>query len=197
MIDTLRFWVAWLTLASLPAAVLYWYLLHPFVTFWRRVGKPITFTTLSLLFAANVAIAWWWRDALLATGSRPGVAAVVVGAAFYVAAIGIERTVRRHLKFSVLAGSPELDPDGGGGQLLDQGIYARLRHPRYVSIALAMIGVALLVNYRAVWIQTALLMPALYVLVLLEERELHRRFGERYADYARRVPRFLPRGRSA
>lgn len=194
-LDTVRYWFAWLTVASLPAAVVYWYTLHPLVGFWRRVGKFATYTVLSLLFVANLAIAWWWRSPLMDAGDRPVLAFVVIGAVLYVAAGALERVVRRQLKFSVLAGSPELDPDGSGGHLLDQGIYARMRHPRYVSLTLGMLGVALLVNYRTVWILAVLLLPALFLVVLLEERELRGRFGERYAEYARRVPRFVPRRR--
>lgn len=193
MIDALRYGLAWLAVASLPAAVGYWYVLHPFVDFWRRVGKAGTFSALALLFALNVGAAWWWRDALLPPSARPPLPFVIVGAILYLAAAGLQTLIRRQLNLSVLAGSPELDADGAGGKLLDQGLYAHMRHPRYVTVMLGMLGAAFLVDYPAVWWLVALLGPGLYGVVLLEERELRRRFGARYVEYARRVPRFVPR----
>ena len=38
-----------------------------------------------------------------------------------------------------------------------------------------------------------LCVPTLYLIVLLEERELRDRFGEEYEAYCRRVPRFVPK----
>lgn len=194
-LEALRYWFAWLGLGSLPAAVLYWYLVHPFIGFWRRVGKAGTFTAMALLFVVNLAVAWRWRDALLGEAPPPSPAFVAIGAVLYLAAAVLQMVVRRQLKVSILAGVPELDPDGNGGELLDQGVYARVRHPRYVTIVVGMLGMAFLVDYPSVWIVWLLLVPALYGIVVMEERELRQRFGARYAEYAARVPRFLPRRR--
>jgi protein-S-isoprenylcysteine O-methyltransferase Ste14 len=35
--------------------------------------------------------------------------------------------------------------------------------------------------------------PALFLVVILEERELRQRFGDAHVEYCRRVPRFVPR----
>ena len=54
-------------------------------------------------------------------------------------------------------------------------------------------GSALIANYLALYLIVALWLPGIYVIVLIEEKELRDRFGAAYDDYCRRVPRFIPR----
>ena len=82
------------------------------------------------------------------------------------------------------------------GVLLKDGIYAKIRHPRYLEIVLGMIGWSLVINYSGIYWITAVSLAALYPVILLEERELVRRFGRAYEDYMTRVPRFVPRVRT-
>jgi protein-S-isoprenylcysteine O-methyltransferase Ste14 len=77
--------------------------------------------------------------------------------------------------------------------LLTDGIYARMRHPRYVEVVLGTLVYCLIANYVGAYIVLGASVPVLYVVALLEERELRRRFGAAYEAYARRVPRFVPR----
>ena len=53
--------------------------------------------------------------------------------------------------------------------------------------------IAMLANYLATWILAAACVPVLYLVTLVEERELVERFGEDYRAYRRRVPRLIPR----
>ena len=73
------------------------------------------------------------------------------------------------------------------------GPYARLRHPQYAAFIIIMIG--FLVQWPT--IPTLIMFPVLVVvysrLARREEREAFERFGELYAQYARNVPRFIPR----
>ncbi len=75
------------------------------------------------------------------------------------------------------------------------GPYARLRHPQYVGF------VAILFGFLLQWptILTLAMFPVLvwmYVrLAIAEEREAERQFGDEWARYATRTPRFLPRSR--
>ena len=91
-----------------------------------------------------------------------------------------------------LIGVPELTA-GESGELLTTGIYARIRHPRYVQLLLALSAYALFANYSGAYIMAALFWAQIYVVVLLEEAELRDRFGEAYVSYAARTPRFVPR----
>lgn len=78
-------------------------------------------------------------------------------------------------------------------QLTTAGPYAYTRNPLYLGSVILAIGFA--VAARSVWIVLILLVlfAAVYVPVIRAEEEyLNSRFPE-FADYARRVPRFLPR----
>ena len=88
--------------------------------------------------------------------------------------------------------------------LITRGPYALVRHPQFLSaIGITFFSVRLynptgfaafgragyLHSLDANW---ALLTLALWVLAILEDRELAKHFGEEYEEYARRVPRVLP-----
>ncbi len=192
--ETARYVFAFLTVGSVPFAVSYWYAIHPFVGFWRRRGPVLTYVAMATLLAINLGAAWVYRGPLFAVSYPTGPLHWGVAAALYLTALVIELQCRRHLKFATLAGLPELSPpDDGPGELLQEGIYARVRHPRYISVGFGVLAAAVFCNYLSLWIITILLFPALFGIVLFEERELVDRFGSAYIDYARRVPRFFPR----
>jgi protein-S-isoprenylcysteine O-methyltransferase Ste14 len=113
---------------------------------------------------------------------------------FYGLSVWVEIRCRKHLKTKILLGSPELDPSGHGGRLITEGIYGKIRHPRYVAVSLGTVAVSFFCNYLAVYIIVVLLIPALYLVVVLEEKELRDRFGDEYVQYCEQVPRrFIPR----
>lgn len=194
--DRVRYILAVIGLVSLPPAVLYWFVLHPFVGVWRRLGKRATYAMLFVLFVACGYAVWLVRDPLLAVDYGTNLWLWAPGIAFYLGAIRIQTRIRRQLTFKVLAGSPELDPDGKGGALLDTGLYARVRHPRYLAVTLGQIAWAFFTNYLVMYIFIPILALALVAIAWFEERELEERFGQPYAEYRRRVPMIIPRFRT-
>ena len=80
-----------------------------------------------------------------------------------------------------------------GDELVTEGIYSRIRHPQYVGIFLITGG--LLVQWPTIVtvITWPLLMAAYYRLAFREEAALEAKFGERFFEYRRRVPAFIPR----
>lgn len=67
-------------------------------------------------------------------------------------------------------------------------MFAWTRNPLY----LVLWTMVLITNYLGVWVLTLVTFPALFLVVLLEEKELRQRFGQQYFDHCKRVPRFLP-----
>ncbi|MDT8376756.1 MAG: isoprenylcysteine carboxylmethyltransferase family protein [Mariprofundaceae bacterium] len=79
------------------------------------------------------------------------------------------------------------------GRVASTGIYARIRHPQYLGFIIIMTG------FMLQWptLPTLVMYPILvwmYVrLAKREEKESLRLFGDAYAQYAEKVPRFIPR----
>jgi protein-S-isoprenylcysteine O-methyltransferase Ste14 len=195
-VENVRYVVAVLLVTSLPPALLYWFIVHPFVGFWRRVGAKWTFIFLGVFLIGSMTALYPVRGFLLGRDLGTRLPAILAGLPLIVASFVISRKRRKHLSFRTLAGVPEVAPQGQGPGLLQEGIYGRIRHPRYVEFTLGCIGWALFCNYTGLYVVTALTIVALYVIVLIEEKELRQRFGQAYVDYSARVPRFVPRPRS-
>lgn len=77
-------------------------------------------------------------------------------------------------------------------ELVQRGVYSRVRHPLYTSVMLVSLGWALIWQSVAALGAALLLIPFFHAKARREERWLHEKFSG-YADYARRVPRFIPR----
>lgn len=191
--NELRYVLALATLMFVPGSVLFWFSLHPFVRFWRRMGARPALAVHYLLIAAIGALVYWQRRRLLAVEFGTNWYLAAIGMALLFAGAILKRQFGVHLRFRILTGLPELDPERYPSRLLTEGIYSRIRHPRYVQYVIVVLGYALISNYLAVYMLTALLIPALALVIRWEERELRQRFGQQYEDYCARVPRFIPR----
>lgn len=191
--DTFRYWLMVLIWVSMPPALIWWFILHPFVGFWRRAGVGWAYT---VILTGSVLMGWGLyeiREPFLRVdfGTRPP--AVVAGAILVVLSGGLAFQRRKQLTKKILMGFPELAPERYPRRLLTEGLYARVRHPRYLEVTLGLLGYALVANYLAGYLVWAASVLALYLIVLMEERELADYFGEEYERYRRRVPRFIPR----
>jgi len=179
-------------MVSLPPGVLLWFAIHPLIRFWRKLGGGWTYGILSPLVVVLMAILFVLRDALLGRDLGTHYVLLVPTALCLVVGMVIAVKRRRHLKYSVLAGMPELSKSDKG-TLLTHGIYGTIRHPRYVEVLLLSLAYALFADYLGAYVAVGLCIPALYLIVVLEERELRGRFGAEYSAYCSRVPRFIPR----
>ncbi len=191
--DTARYHVALLTLVTFIPGILFWPFAHGLVHRWRQLGLVISYSVLGAVLIVIGAGVFVLRQTLLAVEFGPSGWLGWPALLCFVAAVVVEVQCRKHLTLRTLVGIPELSPTPTSQPLLDQGIYARLRHPRYVVVILSVFALALFTNYLAVYLLCLLAGVILYGITLMEERELVERFGEAYEQYQRRVPRFIPR----
>lgn len=180
---------------QLPIPV-FWLLVHPAVRFWRRHPRACYYGVgpSAWLLVAVVLLAprSWWLEERFARHPLLAVAGgVLIATDFW-----LIRQLERRAGWRVLVGLPELGLRSGTVPVVATGIYARLRHPRYLGMMLSWAGAVLLSgSTRLLWLVAGFTVLAVLA-TKLEERELLNRLGAAYADYRRRVPRFIPRWRS-
>lgn len=181
-------WIAAVVLFLELPVPFYWFVLHPNVAFWRRHVRAGFIVAVLFAWGAVTAFLVVFHDSLFARERAPAWA-VVAGLALIAFEIYILRCVTRDLGGARLSGKTELS---GGGEIALGGIYARIRHPRYAGTLCAVVGACLLAGTPRLWAVAAVWSLLLFSAIALEEREMRARFGDAYAGYCRRVPRFLP-----
>ena len=191
--DTVRYVFAVMVVIFLPPGLVWWFLVHPFVHFWRRIGPVGTLTVMGIIGVLGAIGLFQIKDRLVLADLGTHTSLFVVAAILMTIAIRIALQRRKYLTKRILSGIPELEKDGKTSVLLKEGIYARIRHPRYVEIVFGTFAYATFANYLGSYLVAALTIPVIHLIVLLEERELLDRFGEEYARYMAEVPRYVPR----
>jgi protein-S-isoprenylcysteine O-methyltransferase Ste14 len=102
-----------------------------------------------------------------------------VGLLSYAAALFGARTTTKH-------------PHGEPTAFITEGPYAFTRNPMYLGLAAALLGFALFFGSPAMLLAPVLFYLAIdRMLIPHEEATMERVFGEQYADYKRRVQRWL------
>lgn len=193
--DAVRYYIALLMVVAFPAGMSMWFVIHPFARFWRRRGPGTTYVAVLSIAVAIGFVVFRFRGVLLSVEFGFSWPLALLAAAFYGAGIVVELQWRRQMSAGTLLGLPEVSEERPD-VMLDQGIYGKIRHPRYLGMLCQIAGSAFLTNYLAVYALFAVSIPLLYLTVVLEERELIQRFGDRYIEYMRQVPRFIPTTRS-
>ena len=171
---------------------LYWFVLHPHVHFWRRHQKAGFIVALLLSWPPVTLCIFFFRHELFRRDRPPGWS-IFIGLALILIEAWLFGRLTRDLGAARLVGRTELSRSGS---IADYGAYARIRHPRYVGSFFAILGACLLAGRGAMWIVAAIWVVLTLVAIAFEEHELRGRFGASYENYARRVPRFLPRLRT-
>jgi protein-S-isoprenylcysteine O-methyltransferase Ste14 len=192
-LDTARYVVALFLVCTLPPLLLFWPIVHGFIGFWRRLGPYWTYGVLLSGTVLGALALYNAREALLNVEFGTRWVLVAPGVACLAAATWFRVLVQRELSIATLVGLPELAPERHPGGLITSGVYSKVRHPRYSQFSLGLIGWSLFANYLALYVVLALWLAGVWVIAVLEEYELRKRFGLAYDEYAQKVPRFLPR----
>ena len=170
----------------------FWLVIHPAIRFWRRAGKGAFVVVLPvwLIFAAAIILA---RHPLFARRVGRSALTWAVGGGLFLAAAWLDVQTRHAFGWRRLVGLAELNPRHPLHGVVRTGIYARIRHPRYLLYMLTVLAVAFLTGAPAIFLLAFLNILMYQIIVPLEERELLDQYGTQYEEYRRLVPRFVPR----
>jgi protein-S-isoprenylcysteine O-methyltransferase Ste14 len=146
------------------------------------------------------------RDALfpivlltVAFGTRPRLAGGSMATDHLVDAVGIGASIAGQALRVMVIGLVYITRGGQNRQvwantLVDTGMFAHSRNPLYLANLLLFLGLAIVHNGWAMYLLVVPFFVAAYACIIAaEEQYLLGRFGSSYADYCRRVPRWLPR----
>jgi len=185
-------WLAVVYAALYFPVPVYWLLIHPAVNFWRRVGYRSFWIALPVWISIGLPLVLI-ENFLFSYRLPRNTATYCLGAALLALNFWVGRRVHQKFSFKKLAGLPELNPGHPLRGIVNTGIYARVRHPRYANIMLGFLAFGLLTGGAGIFL-LAFITFLLYLIVApLEERELREQYGPEYESYARTAPRFIPR----
>ena len=191
--DSIRYYLALMVVISWPAVIPFWLLIHPFIKFWRRLGHVLTYVINFSIMAILGGVIFLFRGRLLSIEFGTNYFLIALAVLVYSISVFVYFKRRQHLTTAILSGLPEIAPEKAESRLLTEGIYGRIRHPRYLELLLGLLAFTLFVNYLAVYLFFPVFFAALLLIIWFEEKELRSRFGEEYEKYSERVPRFIPK----
>jgi len=194
VIDGVRYFLGVVNVIVVPLGLLYWFIIHPWARWWRMWGPTRTY--IAVLPVLTMLGVWLYRVRGPLLGADLGTNASLIGVGLALTGLSTWLSIQhwRQLHITTLLGIPELSQHHRG-QLLRDGIYGVVRHPRYLSAGIGLMATVLIVNYVGLYVLVLCAVPVGYVMLLLEERELVHRFGTAYEDYQRDVPQLIPRWR--
>ena len=173
---------------NLPVPI-FWLVVHTRVEFWRRHVRAAYAAGVVAGWGSATVLAWVYGRRLLDARAMP-LACKVAGLVLMAFDVWVILQVERQLGTHRMVGRAELT---GAGEMKRDGIYARMRHPRYAAMMISTLGACLVAARPVMWGIAAGWGVVVLLMIRAEERELVRRFGAEYEEYRRRVPALLPR----
>lgn len=147
-------------------------------------GARVIFVPPPMYYAAGLAGGMALNAGIpLTFGGRPAAGAVVVAGGLALAAAGVAAVIRHRTT---------IVPHRPVATLLTGGPYRLSRNPMYTGLAIAYLGLAVLLgSWWPVLLWPVLILAVRQLVVRPEERYLTQRFGQTYVDYQSRVRRWL------
>jgi protein-S-isoprenylcysteine O-methyltransferase Ste14 len=182
--------LGWLIAGIYATIPTFWMAVHPFAQRWRRRGLSIQWLGpwWVLLWIVAWSTTFPFRNVLLYDRRWPWLVSTVLWAI----SIYVYRSSVRTFTMDRVIGRHEIDVEKPQ-TLVTSGIYARVRNPLYSAHLCTVMGWAVGTGLAVAYACAAFYLVTLAWMLPREEQELRSRFGELYVEYARQVPRLIPR----
>jgi protein-S-isoprenylcysteine O-methyltransferase Ste14 len=199
--DAIQYWVGWAGAAGILAVTVV--VLVGFSRGQRRAqgrasGAGLRFlrlpmwTYILMLLVYALLCYLLWRPLPLSLYPTAQAVALAVGSLLYFPSLGLilwaRQTLGEMYNISLTTGAQLY----AGHHLITRGPFAIVRHPMYTGAMLGVVGALLI--YRT-WTVVFILVHCFVFIVRArrEEEALAAEFGTEWVEYARRVPRWIPR----
>ncbi len=168
-----------------------WIIIHLTVNFWRRLNI-FSYLIFILYWITFGFIIFYFRKEIFSQRLNFNITLFIIGLILIFISFYLDKKRAEVFDLKKLIGLPEILPKKYKSKLVTSGIYSKIRHPRYLEYMLFSCGFAFITGFYYVYTSAVYIIIALYILILVEERELRERYGKPYLDYCKKVPRLFP-----
>jgi protein-S-isoprenylcysteine O-methyltransferase Ste14 len=178
-----------------PAIPMFLIELHFAINFWRKLGVWTYFAAL-LQWVPIAFVLYLLQGTLLYYEITLGTPFLVLGIILIAAGVVLHAWTAKLIGLKATIGYTELKPDVRSEEsvLIKSGPFSVVRHPSYWAHTAIITGIFLITGTIAVAIIAVIdLVITYFITTSLEDRELVERFGNKYKEYQREVPKFFPK----
>ena len=188
--DEFRYFLGLVLILIMPVVITFWVVIHGGSKQWRKRSPEMAYSFAGFFILIVILLAWSYRISLLGADLGFNLLLFVMGTLIYIASFVLWKPVKKHLDFKTFAGVPEVTDQKI--ELIQDGPFAIVRHPRYLMVAIGVAGWCLMSNYAGAYLIGLLSIAGLFLIVWLEERDLVMRFGDEYRAYQKKAPQLIP-----
>jgi protein-S-isoprenylcysteine O-methyltransferase Ste14 len=188
--DEFRYFLGLVLILIMPVVITFWVVIHGGSKQWRKRSPEMAYSFAGFFILVVILLAWSYRISLLGADLGFNLLLFVMGTLIYIASFVLWKPVKKHLDFKTFAGVPEVTNQKI--ELIQDGPFAIVRHPRYLMVAIGVAGWCLMSNYAGAYLIGLLSIAGLFLIVWLEERDLIMRFGDEYRAYQKKAPQLIP-----
>lgn len=182
-------------IAMWPVIPIFLIQLHGATNFWKRIGIW-TYAVVVLEWLPIAYFIFVNQDLFFQFQFEFDTMIVIIGFSFIAAGIVVHSWTAYLLGLKATIGYTELEKDQNSkqDQIITAGPFWIVRHPSYWAHTFILFGSFLVSGLGALAIISVVdILIAYFITMELEEKELVERFGNKYIEYQKQVPKFFPK----
>lgn len=182
-------------IAMWPAIPMFLIQLHSATNFWKRIGIW-TYVVVILEWLPIAYFIYAIQGFFFQFQFEFNIIIAIIGFSFIAAGIVLHSWTAFLLGLKATIGYTELEKirNSKNDQIITTGPFSIVRHPSYWAHTFILFGSFLASGLSTLIIITIVdILIAYFITMELEEKELVERFGNKYLDYQKQIPKFFPK----